>query len=417
MEGKKLTLAITLTLGLTTMLNGSFVHAASVSELNKQQKELEQKKSSVISELNEASQKLEENKSNQAALSADMQKLDAEIQEATQKLDEINQQINQKNQEITNLENEIKQIEERIKKRDQLLKERARAMQANGTVNYLDVLLGSQSFTDFISRVTAVSTIMEADKSIIEEHKRDHKLLNENKLKIEQEKAQIETLKGQLESTKATLETKKAEKDQILAKLKEEQDSLEEHYMDLQEQQQLYANQEAAIKKAIELEQKRQAEAAKAQQREAAASGGGGSSAPAAPVTGGLFIRPTGGSITSGFGGRGSGHHFGIDIGGSAGDPVYAAASGVVYRSYYSSSYGNVVFITHYINGQTYDTIYAHLSSRSVNEGDVVQQGQYIGAKGTTGQSTGVHLHFELHVGKWNVAKSNAVDPRSYIHF
>lgn len=416
MVGKKLTLAITLTLGLTTVLNGSFVHAASVSELNKQKQELEQKKSSVISELNEASQKLEENKSKQAALSADMQKLDTEIQEATQKLDEINQQINQKNQEITNLENEIIQIEERIKKRDQLLKERARAMQANGSVKYLDVLLGSQSFTDFISRVTAVSTIMEADKSIIEEHKRDHKLLNENKLKVEQEKAQIETLKGQLESTKATLETKKTEKDQILAQLKEEQDSIEEYYMDLQEQQQVYANQEAAIKKAIELEQKRQAEAAKAQQREVAASGGGGS-APAAPVTGGLFIRPTGGSITSGFGGRGSGHHFGIDIGGSAGDPVYAAASGVVYRSYYSPSYGNVVFITHYINGQTYDTIYAHLSSRSVNEGDVVQQGQYIGAKGTTGQSTGVHLHFELHVGKWNDAKSNAVDPRSYIHF
>jgi len=417
LQGKRLILAITLTLGLTTVLHDSIVHAASITDLNKQKQELEKKKSNVNSKLNEASQKLDENKSNQASLSAEIQQLDKEIQEAEQKLNSINQQINQKNKEIIDLGNKIEKIKERIQKRDKILKERARAMQANGSVNYLDVILGAQSFTDLISRITAVSTIMEADKSIIEEHKRDHKLLNDNKAKVEQEKEQIESLKAQLETTKSTLETKKAKKDQVMSQLKKEENEIEEYTMSLQEQQEVYANQEAAVKKAIELEKQRQAEAAKARQQTSASSRSSGGSAPATLVTGGLFIRPTSGPITSGFGSRDLGNHKGIDIGGSSGDPVYAAADGVVYRSYRSASYGNVVFITHYINGKTYDTIYAHLSSRGVSEGDVVKQGQYIGAKGTTGQSTGVHLHFELHVGKWNYAKSNAVDPRSYINF
>lgn len=415
-KGKTFFIALSFTLGLSTALGGSFAHAATISDLNKKQQELNQKKANVNSKLNSANQQLKENKSQQASLSAEMQQLDKDIQEAEQKLTTINNQLDQKNKEITDLENKIKEIKERIQKRDQLLKERARAMQANGSVNYLDVILGAQSFTDLISRITAVSTIIEADKSILEEQERDQKLLNDNKAKVEQEKKQMENLKSQLEKTKSTLETKKAEKDQVMAQLKTEQNKIEEYTMSLQEQQEVYANQEAAVKKAIELAQK-QAAAAKSQKHASSSNSSRGGSAPSSYATGGLFIRPTSGPITSGFGSRDLGNHKGIDIGGSSGDPVYAAAAGVVYRSYTSSSYGNVVFITHYINGQTYDTVYAHLSSRAVSEGDVVKQGQYIGAKGTTGQSTGVHLHFELHIGKWNYAKSNAVDPRRFINF
>lgn len=417
MQGKKFLITVAVVLGLTTISSSTIAQAASLTELNKQKEQIEQKKSKVNTELDKTTEKLEENKTKQSALQSEMQKLDTDIQSASEKIKSTNEQIEKKNKEIKELEIKIKEIEARIEKRDKLLKDRARALQANGSVNYLDVILGAQSFTDFISRISAVSTILEADKSIIEEQKRDYQLLSESKEKVEKEKQQIEILKAELEKTKATLETKKAQKDKVLAQLKKEQNTIEEYFMDLQEQQNVYAGQEAALKKAIELEKQRQAEAARAAKQVTSSKGSGGGSAPAALVTGGTFIRPTSGPVTSEFGHRWGRGHYGLDIGGSSGDAVYAAASGVVSNSYYSSSYGNVVFVTHYINGKTFETVYAHLSARNVSSGDVVKQGQRIGSKGTTGHSTGVHLHFEIHAGRWNGAKSNAVNPRSYVNF
>ncbi|WP_244404819.1 M23 family metallopeptidase [Saccharococcus caldoxylosilyticus] len=81
--------------------------------------------------------------------------------------------------------------------------------------------------------------------------------------------------------------------------------------------------------------------------------------------------------------------------------PVVAAASGTVSKSYYSDSYGNVVFIRHTINGTQYETVYAHLRSRAVSEGQTVSQGQFIGYMGNTGESFGQHLHFEIHKPYW----------------
>ncbi|WP_242267484.1 SH3 domain-containing protein [Bacillus cereus group sp. BfR-BA-01352] len=127
------------------------------------------------------------------------------------------------------------------------------------------------------------------------------------------------------------------------------------------------------------------------------------------------FIQPAVGRYTSRFEKRGGQMHHGLDIAASGIVPVVAAAEGVVTRSYYSTSYGNVVFISHNINGQTYTTVYAHLKSRSVTAGQKVKQGQQLGIMGNTGQSEGQHLHFEIHKGEWNAQKSNAIDPKIYI--
>ncbi|MGL4820246.1 MAG: M23 family metallopeptidase, partial [Bacilli bacterium] len=144
--------------------------------------------------------------------------------------------------------------------------------------------------------------------------------------------------------------------------------------------------------------------------------GGGGGQYP--PPSSGLFQRPAVGPVTSEFGARWGTTHYGIDIGKRGPDvPIVAAADGVVIRSYYSSSYGNAVFINHYIDGRTYTTVYAHMESRAVSEGQTVSRGQFIGYMGNTGQSYGAHLHFEIHEGQWNGSKSNAVNPRKYINF
>jgi murein DD-endopeptidase MepM/ murein hydrolase activator NlpD len=134
-------------------------------------------------------------------------------------------------------------------------------------------------------------------------------------------------------------------------------------------------------------------------------------------VTSGMFMRPCVGRITSGFGKRGSDFHYGVDIAASGLVPIVAAADGVVSRSYYSSTYGEVIMIRHSIGGKTYETVYAHLrrGSRKYQAGQRVKKGAVIGYMGSTGRSTGQHLHFEIHVGTWNVRKSNAVDPLKFI--
>lgn len=129
------------------------------------------------------------------------------------------------------------------------------------------------------------------------------------------------------------------------------------------------------------------------------------------------FIYPTDTRrVTSGF--RGSRpNHNGVDFAEGGYNPIYASASGVVTRSYRSSSYGECIFILHTINGQSWETVYAHMreGSRRVSSGDRVAQGQTIGVMGNTGDSTGQHLHFELHRGRWNMSKSNAVNPLNYL--
>lgn len=119
------------------------------------------------------------------------------------------------------------------------------------------------------------------------------------------------------------------------------------------------------------------------------------------------YIWPTEGIVSDTFGTR-KGTHFGIDIAAQRGTPVVSVADGVVTKSYYSNTYGHVVFIEH---TDGYETVYAHLHKRMVNANDVVYQGEQIGIVGNTGQSRGNHLHFEVHDSNWTVSKKNAVDP------
>jgi len=108
--------------------------------------------------------------------------------------------------------------------------------------------------------------------------------------------------------------------------------------------------------------------------------------------------------------------HWGVDLVKKGNVPIVSAADGVVIRAYQSSSYGNVVYITHNIDGKTFTSVYAHMKSFQVSSGQTVSKGQQIGVMGNTGQSFGQHLHFELHAGQWNQSKSNAVNPAKYIN-
>jgi hypothetical protein len=116
---------------------------------------------------------------------------------------------------------------------------------------------------------------------------------------------------------------------------------------------------------------------------------------------------PSEGIITDTFNTR-NGAHKGIDIAGNLGEDVYAVDEGIVTRSYYSQSYGNVIFVKH---KNDLETVYAHLNKRFAKEKQLVKKGEVIGEMGNTGQSSGVHLHFEIHNKEWTIAKENAINP------
>lgn len=424
MKKSLITLTVAILVGTGSLFGGIALNteAASISNLKEQQKQLDNKRSGLKSDLQNADQKISKVKDQQVDVQQEMNRIDLSINDTNSKIGEKTDKISETKVKIAKLQAEIKVIQVRIEKRNEMLKDRARNYQENGgMVNYLGVLMGSSSFSDFIDRANAVATIMEADQDILKQAELDKQELEQKQSQIKEDLASLQKMLGELQSLKQKLNSQKAEKDRLLGALKVEEKHLEKDKMDMQEQDQLMAAQEIAIQKAIQLEKNRQAELARqrAAAATAAASAGGNSgsvgsgSTPSAPsVSSGSFTRPAAGYISSGFGGRWGEFHYGVDIANSGSNvPILAAADGVVIRSYLSSSYGNCIFVAHSINGQIYTTVYAHMSTRLVGSGAVVSKGQQIGIMGSTGESTGQHLHFELHKGEWNYAKSNAINP------
>ncbi|GAA0499034.1 M23 family metallopeptidase [Salinibacillus aidingensis] len=413
-------LSILMLLAVTFSFSGvEKSYATSEGELRDEIDDLENKKDNTNKEKEELEnseqeieEKIEENQAEQDRILSQIEEIDQEVAETQKNIENTEQEISQTEIEIKKLKENIKETEKRIAERDELLKNRLRTMQQNGgSVSYLEVLLGAQDFGDFLTRTNAVSKIMDSDKKILEEQKAEKEQLEKDKAEVEKKKEELVAKKDELESAKAKLDRQKEEKAALVAKLKEEEKELHKHKMSLQEEQEILQKQQEAYKRMIE-EKKEKLEQLSTPP---ANNNSGGSGTP--PISSGKFTVPAEAMVTSEFASRWGRMHYGIDVSKYGKVPIVASASGMVYRAYRSSSYGNVVYITHSMGGQQYTTLYAHMRYYTVSEGQYVQKGQVIGYMGNTGNSTGQHLHFELHEGPWTSDKRYAVNPRKYISF
>ncbi|RXZ02078.1 murein hydrolase activator EnvC family protein [Fictibacillus sp. S7] len=455
MKRKILTAALTISIGLS----GFTYTSASAETL----KDVQQKQAENHAEQAKKNKQVKKVQGEQDQLLKELDKLQASLQKTADDIQTKKDEIAQTKADIEKLKSEITELEKRIKARDALLKERVRNMyETGGPVKYIEVLLGSQGFGDFLDRMISLNIIAEQDKTILEEHRRDKEAVEQKKQQVE---SKLSSLNGQLDelnSLNGQLKDQKSKKNKIMKQLRSEENHLHDDIGQLEEKDALLADQEKAIKAEIARAKKEAAERAR---REAAAKAAAAKaakeaaareaaqkaaaeraakekpsqpaheSAPAPapapkpeprpepqpepsytpPSSSGKFIFPSAGVVTSQLGSRWNKFHAGIDIAAGGIVPIHAAASGTVIRSYTSSSYGNVVFLSHYIDGQLYTTVYAHMRDRAVSTGQTVSQGQTLGHMGSTGHSTGQHLHFELHKGPWNVGKTNAVNPLPYI--
>lgn len=405
-------------------------YATSLSDLKDEKKQVETKKNELNSSINNKTSAISANQEKQQKLLDQIQTLNAEIDKTNSNIKNVLADIQTTNNEIKALEESINELMRKIEERDILLQDRARAIQAGGSVSYLDVLLGSNSFVDFIDRFSAVNALLEADRQIIRDQKADKETLEEQKQALENKRQKLEDNKAELERLKSSLDGQKAQKNTLVDQLEKEQEKLKSEKVLLEKeysealdisaelQQQIIAEQNRLAEVARQQEAKRKAAAAAAA---AAANSGGssGSSTVNAPQSNGTWIKPTNGRLTSPYGwrniGAGPEFHYGVDLANKTGTPIWASADGVVSYAAPLSSYGNVVILTHSINGQIYTTVYAHLSAFNVSVGTEVTQGQQIAAMGSTGRSTGPHLHFEVHIGSWQGQAVGSVNPLKYI--
>ncbi|WP_413380830.1 murein hydrolase activator EnvC family protein [Alkalihalobacillus sp. 1P02AB] len=382
------------------MISANAVYADDVQRVS----EIKEKQQKNQEEMDVAGEELKQIREEIKEIDQDIELMDRETTELNQNIRDKNSEIEKLNNEIDSLNDEIEVLEERVVEREELLKRRARVLyQTEGSNNFLAVILGSESFSDFISRVQVVTKIAEQDRKLVELYTNDVDALTINKRQVEFKKTTNENMVYELTEMKKNLELQRLEKEDLLLTVEEKEKNLISKLEDLDQQKILLQDEEI---KAI------QAEYRSVQS----------TSAPVSElqtiVDSTEFMRPTTGRLTSGYGPRSGSYHYGVDIGknGRTGDvPIQAANEGEVTLAQYSTSYGNYVILTHQVDGRQIQTLYAHMDRLDVSKGDYVSKGQQIGLMGNTGRSFGAHLHYEVHLGGWNNAKSNSVDPQKFI--
>lgn len=360
-----------------------------------------------------------------------------------QQLNVLNQQIQvsenllaQYARQITEKEAELEQAKAKEAEYQAEFEQRVRAMEERGNVSYWSVLFQASDFSDLLDRIDMIGEIMDADDQVLDQLAEARQAVVQAKADLEASRqGQQETL-AQQQSQQAQLQAQQAEVDQLIQeiatqgdvyakqieKLEATQDDVAQQIAEAEAtyQKQLAAEKAAAEKAAAE---KAAAEKAAQQQKQqssgssasgSSSSSGSQSSQTTASASGFFWPIASSHRVTSPFGWRThpiTGRrnlHGGIDIAAPNGTPIMASKAGVVVISQYGSSYGNYVVISHPDGTRT---LYAHMSQRNVSAGDTVRQGQTVGLVGSTGSSTGNHLHFETWTGS---SSSSRVNPMQF---
>lgn len=399
----------------------------SIAEIDKQLKQLQQDVQNAKSQQQQAQAQGQEALHYKNKTTEYLEYVLGQIEINTRELDTINGKIDATETSLKETAAELAAAEERVESRQKLLESRVRLMYTDGSVSYLEVLMSSTSFSDFIDRADSLISIVDQDQDLLVQHKQDKELVVSKKLELEGQYALAKQLYAELEDKRTALEQNEAEKQALIA-----------HYdQEIQESDELSAEQEEKLvqlaterselqqqKNKLEAEEAaRKAAAAKAaaERRAAAAKAAAAkkSSASASVLTysgnGPLGMPISSGRISSGYGprthpvtGEVGKMHTGVDFAVPQGTSIYAAGDGTVILAEWWSGYGNTVIIDH---GDGMWTLYAHIRNGGikVSNGDKVKRGQFIAESGSTGRSTGPHLHFEVRIN------GKTVNPMPYL--
>lgn len=391
-------------------------HAVSQAEIDDLQKKLDaleqqaQEQQDVINDLT----------SQKARFITRKLALDNKIEINRQMIELIGEQIEIYDEIIAEKQAELDKALEKETAQTELLRSRIRAMEENSTYSYASFIFDSSSVTELLSRIGDVNDIMHYDKTLEEEYMAAREDVESIKKSYEEARHEQELLQKELDTKQAELDAQVEAAYTMIADIETLSDDAQAEYDAIAEEE---AKAEETLQEAI---RKRAAEQAKYNQNNNSNNGGGGNSGGSGGNSGGggssgggsttslsnlQWPVPSCTLITSRFGYRvapttgASTYHGGLDIGAGMGASIVAAGAGDVIYAGANGGYGNCVMIDH---GNGVVTVYAHMSSIGVSYGQYVTAGQYVGAVGSTGVSTGPHCHFEIRI---NGAQT---DPAAY---
>ena len=336
----------------------------------------------------EAQTKLENVKKEREKSLASQEALEKELIELQNKVNALNEQISETDKKLSVEEEKLAKATERANKQYEDFKERFRLLCEEGPVTYLELLFSAKNFCDFVDKMEIAAEISENDKNVFDE--------------MEAVKIEIENSRNQILDLKQTQVAAKDNLSQQKSKLSAKRDEQKRYIQSLESDAKAY-------QKVID-EEERAMQALKNRISSSLSSSSGGRA-----YVGGEFMWPSSCTlITSHFSPRRKNpvtgvykRHTGVDIGASYGTPILASNGGTVTLAGWNSGYGNCVVIDH---GGGKATLYGHMSSIGVSKGQSVTKGQQIGRVGSTGNSTGPHIHFEI------LINGSAVNPMQYFN-
>ena len=388
------------------------VTAASSAALQSQLEDLQSEADAIAAEAERLQQEMAENQSETQSIVDRKSNIDQKLELTRQQVENLNQQIQQYNLLIAEKQAELDEATERETALNEQYKLRLRAMEESGSVSYWSVLFHASSFTDLLDRLDMIQEIAEADRTMLRELQQAADEIVAARTEVEQGRTQLQEAKDELAVLETQLAEERAEADEILVELASNQKELEAsgamyEQLEAEVRQQITETQAAYEAALADEEAQRQIEAA----RQEAASGS--ISTPSSP-SGSEFLYPLGASgfVTDAYGYRyhpiygDYKFHPAVDFAVPQGTPIYATKSGTVTAATYNEYNGYYVAINH---NDGYTSLYAHMTNFVVSVGQTVSQGEVIGYVGSTGYSTGPHMHFEITYG------GASVNPMEYV--
>lgn len=357
----------------------------------------------ITTQIKDIQSKLDAVRSDKSQAVQQKQYLDEQIALSDQRIAQLDQIIQEYDAAIAAKQTEIDSLHAQEEAQYALFCERVRAMEEHGTVSYLSIIFNAASFSELLDNIMLVGEIMDYDQGVIDMLQATRQEVERAEAELEEGKAEQQALRDEEAAARAELAAKEEEAAQLVREIAEKENEYQAAIQQKKDEEAQLEKEMKAAQKAFEEEQRK---AKEEEERRKQQGQSGGSSQVIVSESGFAWPLPGYLTLTSKYGWRTlygrSEFHLGTDIPAPRGTPIHAAKTGKVTTSTTHWSYGNYVVVTHSDGTQT---LYAHMSQRAASVGQVVSQGQVIGYVGSTGNSYGNHLHFEVWV---NGKRTNA---------